>query len=235
MRVLGRALVLGLLVVVCAPRSAAGAPFRLLGEGDPDIGSECGTALAPFDSDKCRLFSLESLSAELEVGFSSWGDVALFEFTLSTDTPFSVTTQPIWTDPLGGPFVGVYHHATAAEHALALYSFTASDGAEYFALNEILSPPDPLSPDIPLILPMGSYYFALSGPENNLREVLGTGFDLDGDERLCEEGMPGCSFSVTFHAGSDGNPAPVPEPGTLTLMAGGAIAGLLHRRRTRKR
>jgi hypothetical protein len=67
---------------------------------------------------------------------------------------------------------------------------------------------------------------------NNFHESLLSGFDCD-DAELCGSfGLLGQDFAFNMEV-PDG--APVPEPGTLTLMAGGAIAGLIQRRRSKKR
>jgi hypothetical protein len=68
--------------------------------------------------------------------------------------------------------------------------------------------------------------------------ALVTGFAYESLETPFDGGdlSRGSTFSFTLNAAPDvEGPAPVPEPGTLTLMAGGALAGLLQRRRIRKR
>jgi hypothetical protein len=218
MGVFGRALVLGFLVVVCAPRGLSATPL-VNGTG----GLSCGD-LAPITPDeRCGLFSISS-GDELTVDFSLYEDVALFQFHLDGDTILSVTTDPFWED-LSGPYFGIYDSDTLD---LATYLDPDGSGAFLPALFSSLDPTDPNS--APVILGEGDYVLALVGPFNLLHESLATGFDADGfDATECASDASGCTFALAFNA------QPVPEPGTLTLMAGGAIAGLIQRRRSKKR
>ena len=247
MRVFGRALVLGVLVAVCVPAGAVAAPILVSGPGD-DLG--CAGLVTRTDS--CSRFTVDALSSDpLQVQFSLLEDVALLEFELLTDTLLSVATNPIWPDA-AGPFFGVFNPLTLdtegnrAPGALDVVTFAHPDGSGALVkvLFDVLDPLDPTSPDnIPVILAPGAYLLALIGPSNffnsdplNNLESLAFGFSQDFLTTPCAAGEPGCAFSVAFNATPvDGGPDPIPEPGTLTLMAGGAIAGLIHRRRSKKR
>ena len=70
----------------------------------------------------------------------------------------------------------------------------------------------------------GSFFMALAVA--GLRESLFAGSDCDAS---CD--FPGASFAFEASA----SPAAVPEPATLTLVAGGALAGWLQRRRAKIR
>jgi hypothetical protein len=225
MGVFERALVLGLLLAVCAPRSAAAAPIVDGLEG-PTCGSLVGeTSLA------CGLFDLDPFDARnVDGSLGSASDLALFEFVFTEETRLTITTASYVLNNFD-PTLGLYQRT-----------------------GEILSVPDPSSPGalmfarffdvsletqnyddhIDVTLGPGSYLMALYG--NELGESLLSPL-------LCDDPALGCtfdrgstfSFAVSANLVADGEPAPVPEPGTLTLMAGGAIAGLIQRRRTKKR
>jgi hypothetical protein len=231
------------MVTVCVPSGAAAAPV-LLNSLTPDL----GCAGIVIKTENCSRFGADPLSdTPLELQFSLLEDVALLEFTLATNTSLSVSTIPFWEDATG-PFFGVFNaleldaDGNRVEGSLEVASFTDSSGATIRVLQDVLDPPNP---DLPVVLGPGSYLLALIAPGNffnsdpssiDNRESLAFGFSQDFVATACPDDLAGCAFSITFHASAeDGGPAPVPEPGTLTLMAGGAIAGLIHRRRSKKR
>src|SRR5262245_16554118 len=109
MRVFGRALVLGFIVVVCAPTGVSAAPIVADKTANPD---GCG-ALAPVTpADRCNLFEIDPFSGEtLTIDFFYLQDVALFQFDLDGATTLSVTTDPFWEDPVG-PYYGIFNAAS---------------------------------------------------------------------------------------------------------------------------
>jgi PEP-CTERM motif len=242
MRVFGRALVLGFMVIGCAPSGVSAAPIVAGLTPNPD---GCGNRVDVTTN--CSLFGGEAIASgdPFTIDFNTAGDVALFEFTFSTDTYFSVTTDPFWTD-LTGPFFGVFNPLSLDSNGVPLpdslkavtFAVPGDPDASIPALQDVLATPDPASPDFtPLLFTQGSYLFALIGPSNFFHDSLAAGFDLDSEllNSPCEPGAAGCRFTVAFNTTPVETPAPVPEPGTLTLMAGGAIAGLIQRRRLKKR
>jgi PEP-CTERM motif len=238
MRVSGRALVLAGFVAFCVPAGATAAPIVT---GIDPVGTCLDLGLVGATTTACSVFNVDPYSQDpLSVQLSSSQDVVLLSFELVSDTLFSVLTTP-FTSSSDGPTIGLFY-STSPEPGntpLSVVTFANPDGSVETAIGPIISPLDPNAPDPnPRLVTQGSYLLALIHPTNFLGgtpESLLAPFTLDAGGTLCTEDPTGCAFSVSFTLPEDGGPAPVPEPGTLTLMAGGAIAGLLQRRRTRKR
>lgn len=213
MRVFGRALVLGAMLVACLPTGAAAAPI-VVGDGTAcgfGLGSNCGL----FD-----LFDASSTTARQDGTFGDLGDdIFLFSFHLDEATRLTVTTDS-WTpnfDPTLGLFRNTGSIVTLADNTAARFFDIDPFGVVQLNLND----------HIDLELAQGDYLLALVF--GNLHDSLQDGFDCGA----------GCSLDGALAFGFDASVSPVnqpvPEPGTLTLMAGGAIAGLLHRRHLKKR
>lgn len=240
MRVSGRALVFAGLVTFCVPAGAPAAPIVV---GVDPVGTCLDQGLVGPTTTACSVFNVNPYSQDpLSVQLSSSDDVVLLAFELISDTLFSVLTTP-FTSSFDGPTIGLFHSTSPApgNTALSVVTFSNPDGSIETAIGPVISPLDPNAADPnPRLVAAGSYLLALIHPSNffgGTPESLLDPFTRDGDGTLCGDDPTGCAFSVSFTLPEDGGPgpAPVPEPGTLTLMAGGAIAGLVQRRRTRKR
>lgn len=227
MRVFGRALLLGFLVAVFAPAGATAAPFLLDSSGLTDNGDPCAGVVDSIGTPECSWFAINDLSRPLSFtgGFNTTGDMALFSFTLTGDTRLQIETTS-FRDPVNSfdPTLALYH----PDGSIMTVPDPAGSGQPITANQFDISLDLGIYDDrIDLVLGQGNYLLALV--TGFAYESLQTPID-GGDLSL------GSAFSFTFNAApEDGGPAPVPEPGTLTLMAGGAIAGLLQRRRSRKR
>ncbi len=209
MRVSGRALVLGFLAVVLAPAAASAAPILV---GRP--AGACG-ALVPDTTLNCSAFALDPFAADptWEGAFEDPSDVALFSFTFDEASRLSVTTSS-WAAGNFDPTLGLFHGDGS------ILELPDSTPARFFDIDIFANFDD----HIDLELGPGSYLLALA--VGNLRESLLAGFD-------CESGCDfagGAAFSFEASASTLNGTAPVPEPATLTLVAGGALAGWLRRR-----
>ena len=212
MRVFGRALILGIMVYLCAPTSAAAAPITV------GSGGSCGSGLT-LNCGLFELFAPSSTEARWDGVFGDEGsDLFLFSFSFDEATRLSVTTDS-WASQNFDPTLGLFN---ADGSILTLADGTA---ARFFDIDLFGN----LDDHIDVELAQGNYLLALVF--GSLHESLQTGFDCESGCGL--DGSPAFGFSASVSPVND--PAPVPEPGTLTLMAGGAIAGLLQRHRTRKR
>jgi hypothetical protein len=177
------------------------------------------------------LFAIDDpllLSSPLTIDLENHSDVLLIQFTLATDSYFSVTTTPFNTSELLGPLLGVFY----LESGDVVTRADPADG-EIRALGEVISPADPLAPEFtPFLLEQGTYFLAVLSPTNFFGgaplESVFAAFSNDSAPAACLPG-DGCSFSLSISVES------VPEPGTLTLIAGGALAGVFHRRRRKNR
>ena len=227
MGVFARGLILTGLLCAFAPGAAHATPLLVQSSSDVEV-KECGLIVA--NDANCQLFSLGSLleSTVLELTFDSSKDVALFEFTIAADSNFEALTSSLGLDTMLGLF-----DATGVIHQYQNPDLTDAFGANITDsnLNDQLGG---------FALAAGtSYYLAVlldmdpawTNGFTGDPESLSQGFACDADECLGSGG----TFTLTLSALSDGQPAPVPEPGTLTLMAGGALAGLIQRRRSKKR
>lgn len=225
MRVSGRALALGFLVGVCAPSVAIAAPILTTGS----TGGSCA-GLVGATTTNCSVFDL-SFSEVISGQFEFDNDVALFRFTLLDEVLFSAATSSYEDGTNFDPSLGLFHSdgqiVTTPDPEGSVARFPALgqdiDGANY---NDQLA----------LTLGPGSYLLALYKFPNGARidEIIGidsllAGFQCDAPS-ACDI-VPGgslFSFSVTSLP-VDGN-APIPEPTTLALFAGGAVAALVRRR-----
>ena len=215
MRVFARVLILGGLLSALAPAPASAAPI-LLPSGDS--GGSCQTVLGVANSN-CSLFSFDPLAGSnvSDLMFASNKDVALFQFFLGFDATFAVDTSLTGLDT----WLGLFRADTKEMYSY----FDPVVDAELQAFG---------SKSLEGVLLDGgrSYYLAVllnpngfSGTPTSLLEGFACdGIDVDGG---CLNG--GGRFSLGLAA----QPQPVPEPGTLALVGGGAIAALV-RRRSRK-
>ena len=234
MRLFGRALILGLTVVVCVPGAASAAPIL----ADGTTGASCD-GLVATSTTTCGLFELSF--SEMGGTFDFDNDVALFQLIVPEGTllSFSATTTSYEGGTNFDPSLALFYSSgqivTFADPGGSEAMFPAKgtdiDGADF---NDQLA----------VTLTGGEYLLALYKYPNGatIDQITGldsllAGFECDRltpDSLTACDGAPGGN-AFAFTATLDGVPAPVPEPGTLTLMAGGAIAGLVRRRRTRKR
>ena len=222
MRTSRRAIVLGFLVAVCAPGAASASP--IIGA---TAGSSCGTLVGASTVGSCGGFDLDPFSPRIVDGqFESGADVALFEFEFDVETILTVTTTSYAAgnfDPTlglferGGDILSVPDPANGGALGFARFFDVDLFGGLY-------------DDHIEVTLGPGAYILALAAGE--LGESLLAPF-------VCDSGCDfngGSSFSFSVGATLvDGNTEPVPEPATVTLVAGGAIAGWLQRRRGRSR
>jgi hypothetical protein len=228
MRVLGRAAVLGFLVAVCAAVPASAASIN--------IGTQ-GLCPAQVVATSCSLFDLgRELSSPGTVDIANHEDVLLLQFDLEFDSFFSVATAPFNTSETLGPLLGVFNPISGG---------VVTQG-DIRALGEIISPSNPSDPAFtPFLLEQGTYLLAVLSPRNlfggaflggaEIESIFATFSNDDEAFHAPCQADEGCGFSLAFSVSSAVDPAPVPEPGTLTLMAGGAIAGLIQRRRAKRR
>ena len=216
MRVFAQVLILGGLLSALAPAPVSAAPI-LLPSGDS--GGSCLNVLGVANSN-CSLFSFDPLadSNVFDLTFASNKDVALFQFFLGFDATFAVDTSLTGLDT----WLGLFRADTKEMYSY----FDPVVDAELQAFG---------SKSLEGVLLDGgtSYYLAVllnpngfSGTPSSLLE----GFACDG---AIEIDNPCLSGGGEFSLSLDAQPQPVPEPGTLALVGGGAIAALV-RRRSRK-
>lgn len=222
MRASRRAIVLGFVLAACAPGAASASP--LVGGVS---GSGCGTLVGATTVGTCSRFDLDPFTPRTVDGqFDSGSDVALFEFEFDVETILRVATTSYAAgnfDPTlglferGGDILSVPYPANGGELGYARF-FDADIFAGLYddAIDVTLGP--------------GFYIMALAAGE--LGESLLSPFLCDGGCGL--DGGGAFSFSVSTEP-VGGNTDPVPEPATVTLVAGGALAGWLQRRRARTR
>lgn len=232
MRVVGRALILGFLVSICAPVATFAATLSL---GD---GALCGDRVASTTQNCSFYGTLDPFGPDpltITGGFDFDNEVALFELFFDTSTQFSVTATSTG-DGIFDPAIGLFY-AEGPSRGEAVTYLDPVQG-ELRAISYDVNLFDNFDAQLDLTLE-GRYYLALIKYSNEFNgapvESLLAGFNCDNPEVPCDFDPGLRDYSITMSAEADGAPAPVPEPGTLTLMAGGAIAGLLQRRRTRKR
>ncbi len=240
MRVFGRAFVLGFLLVALAPAAASAAPLLARSPG----ASCSGLVAAPTAN--CGVFTLDPFSAAAITGeFLTDRDVALFAFAFTEETLFSVTTSS-YGEGNFDPSLGLFRRSGPSLLSTEIVTFPnpLDPAGTIPARNLDIEPEGPNYDDhLALTLGPGAYLLALlkfgndfTTPEDRLLESVVSGFVCDSDDLTCFVDPAGSQFSFSMTATPvDGGPAPVPEPATLTLVAGGAIVGLLQRRRTKRR
>ena len=237
MRVFGRLLVLAGLTCAFIPATATAAPLLVQGAG----GSSC-TGVVGSTTTSCGLFSLGSLlgGSALDITFESDKDVALFEFTVDTDSTFFASTSSSVTGL--DSILGLFDASTKALHSY----IDPADGAEYQAFGADIDPFGNFNDQLGSFVLAGgtTYYLAVllnpidlvtTNGFNGTPTSLLEGFGCDGDG-LClgGGGMFSLNIDVTPLDDGTGGPQPVPEPGTLALLGSGAAA-VLARSRARKR
>ena len=222
MRVFRRSLILGGLLWALAAAPANATPIL-----SSDSGVACDDVLGVVNSN-CSLFSFDTSEGSRsfeDLVFASDADVALFKITTAGATTFLpeiTSSSGLFLPPLLGLFndddtKSVYLN-DAGEMAVALERLEgvslAGDSTYYLAV-------------------MLSSNYVLGIPSPSLSE----GFACDGvDEVTGESPCPG-GGTVTLNFSAipvDGGPQPVPEPGTLTLVGGVAVAALARRRSIRR-
>jgi len=224
MRVFRRGLILAALLCAAAP-SVAGATPMLNGVS----GDACTGLVAEASMDHCGLFDIGLLTGTLTGSFENLQDAALFRFTASEETSFGASLDLL--SSFAG-FLGLF------DEDLNLVTYGA-DGlmAQGFEIgSEGLVP---LVDGETYILALLLGFNTFSGTPTSLL----AGFSAD-DTTIpewegilygpCNPEQQACTYSLSVDVESDGEPARVPEPGTLTLLGTGALAALV-RRRSKKR
>ncbi len=222
MRTSRRAVVLGFLVAVCAPGGVAASP--IIGA---TAGSSCGSLVGASTVGTCGRFDLNPFTPRIVDGqFESGADVALFEFEFDVETILTVTTTS-YADGNFDPTLGLFERGGDILSVPYAANGGALGVARFFDVDPFA---DLLDDEFDVTLGPGLYIMALAAGE--LTESLLSGFACD----------VGCDFSrgnaFSFSVSAEpagGNTDPVPEPATVTLVAGGALAGWLQRRRARSR
>lgn len=240
MRVFARLLALAGLICAFAPATANAAPLLVQ---PPSGGSGCAGIVGDTTT-SCGLFSLGSLlggSSTLDITFESDKDVALFEFSVDTDSMFSAFTSSSVTGL--DSILGLFDAATKTLHS---YVDPAQDNALVQAFGADIDPFGNFNDQLGSFVLAGGtkYYLAVllnpidlmtTNGFNGAPTSLLAGFGCDGDG-FCLGG--GGSFSLTIETtpldDGTGGPQPVPEPGTLALLGSGALAALArHRKKMR--
>ena len=242
MRVLVRVCVCALTVVAIVPLPADAAPVLPGGTACPSDPS------APPDAGNCLLLAIDPVSATLEGQFTFDNDVALFQFVLGAgEYTFSASTNSY--DPGFDPFLALYSRAPGASDASLVVV------GDVFARNDnvidVIDPAAPLFLDAALafqltVTEQTEYILALIQAGNEAKEDT-LGFTWDDPAFKCAISMaPDCAAGefLDFYTGATlsgdfslavkvtpVDAAPVPEPGTLSLLALGAAGAALARRR----
>jgi hypothetical protein len=177
--------------------------------------------------------------------FQTLNDVALFQFTLDGgEYNFSAITDSLAS---GGfdPYLALYF-------GTELYQYPNRSGVQTYAVSDDIEPgvnaeaalrlEDPAGPLV--LTRAGDYTLALVYSGNEAKETFGFSWDDIPDvmgtlypDVACEPGGPsfgpycgGTSYSLTLSINAVDS-TPVPEPGTLSLMALGSLATAALRRR----
>jgi hypothetical protein len=197
------------------PAVAAGAPLTLVAAADGTLQGQVG---GTFEFDN---------------------DVALFEFVLGEGTfDFMVAT----TSYAAGGFDPVLSLFTVpADGVISLYTYPGTEAGEVLSASvDDQVPGENFDARLSLSLSQGSYILALTQTGNFVHEDFT--FDWDDPAFQCAAGIvcdlpidsPLRSFAASVTV-RDINAAPVPEPGTLSLLALGSLAtAAVGRRRNRR-
>ena len=236
MRLFSRVAVLGLLVSVCAADWAHAAPILT---GSTSV-STCDAVLnldpSTHATPNCSVFGIDAVTSVLSGEFENDNDIALFRLDLTAGF-FAFSA---FTTSAGAGFDPVL--ALYGSDGQQLQYSTPNDGTFGVVNDDFQGQFDARIPEfIPqLLLNPDTYFLALTQtgnmPHGLLSDTLG-GFDWAFDTS--------CGGSCPAFGGGSGSfavelqlaPAvtPVPEPGTLSLLAlGSACAGLARRRRMRR-
>ena len=232
MRGFGRALILGLMVAFCAPAGAAASPLL------DDIGLTGCSLVA--DPTLCTVTVINNF-ADIEITdgqLVTENSVALFAFELFETTTFSVFTTS--ADNGFDPALGLFYGDSDPLHSLGqVVTYSNSEG-EFRAISYDIDTNTNFDAQLlDLTLDSGVYLLALVQYPNEFKNEVGSLEESLQAGFTCDDPLVGCAFTGGTYRFTvdveDGVPAPVPEPGTLILMAGGALAGLIQRRRSKKR
>ena len=211
MRVFGRVVILGLFCAAFA-RPADAAPIVWSQEGRPTCDA----------NSNCNLFSLGALAGnatfDFSLEFASDTDFALFEFSTAGATTFLAETSLTESFPLLGVF--------SNDVAKTIYSYNDPENGELQAFGFSRLEAVPLAAD-------SSYYLAVLLHPNGFSGTptsLLAGFACDGPLNDCT-GI-GANFALSLQAVSN-QPDPIPEPGTLVLLATGLGAACARMRKKR--
>jgi hypothetical protein len=224
--------VLAVIALAAAPRTVSAEPLLMGAPGGPCTGLVSATSLA-----NCGLFALgePSPSQTLSGSFQADNDVALFQFILTGAASVTAFTSG---DAALDSLLGLFDSSGSIVRYL-----NAEQGGLVDAENDDISDTNFNSAIPAILLDPGTYIVALLQTGNDFTSGLdgidsllaGFSFDDTPDYRggICAEG--GCNFSLSLTVDSGETPAPIPEPGTLSLVALGSAAALARRLRRRER
>jgi hypothetical protein len=223
---------LALTIVALGPREMAAEPL-LGGVG----GGPCPGLPGTQPLGNCGLFSLEPLPTQtLSGSFSADNEVALFQFILAGAAGVSAFTSGYETTGFDS-LIGLFNGTTGT----ILSYFSMEQGDDVDAENDDISSTDFNSALPVILLDPGTYILALLQTGNNFNSVNGIDSLLAGFSGDIDPIFPsgtcagGCEFSLSLTVDSGETPAPIPEPGTLSLVALGSAAALARRFRKRER
>ena len=230
MRLFGRALALAFLVSCFAPGGASAAPFLLDDLNQQLNGDDCTVVLAGIGTAECGWFAISpgAVATAFNGEFRAPGDMLLFSFQLAAGTHLEVATSSFGEGHFD-PTLALYRADGSIRSVLDPQGSGQMIAANQFDIDFANLEYDDR---IDIVAEETDTYL--------LAMVFGFAYEslLDPFECAagCDFGERGREFALSVTATpEDGAPAPVPEPATLTLMAGGAIAGLWQRRRTKNR
>ena len=247
MRLFCRVTVLGLLVFLCRPAGVdASSITSVVGAASDFVEADCSFVGA---TEGCRTFTfaqpIDPGTLSISGTFQFDNDIALFAFSVSSDVLFTATTSS-YGNQIGGfdPVLGLYRAGALLPYTPAGAPRTCEAG---FACVDDIDFSDNFDAQIAnLLLTSGDYLLALTQTGNSPHKQLG--FDQAAANLACYfSGLPDAECTAGapgMFGGLSGNfelelqvdlATPVPEPGTLSLLAlGSACAGLARRRRMRR-